>query len=168
MHYNHCQTAISHYQNEFFRRINQPLTTHSRLFRRRRLVPPQSPPTFAVPKRQTDHGAQRNNSFQRNLKGHETPARVSLSIPRYANKLTSKFISRTACKAEKSYRTFATRFNRKRFKLEKCNEKRFKYFRYKLWKLKKIATFALPKGTKRCNWNDNGLKNNPHCYFKWK
>ena len=132
MHHNHCQTTVSNYQNKFFRRINQRLTIHSRLFRGQWLVPPQSPPTFAVPKRQTDYGAQRNSSFQRNLKGHGTPARVGLSILRYANWLTSKFISRTACKAEKSHRTFATRLNRKRFKLEKCSGKRFKYFRYKL------------------------------------
>ena len=58
-----------------------------------------------------------------------------------------KFISRTSCKAEKSHRTFAAHLNRKQEKLSGKEEKILNFSRFKVAKLIKIVTFALPKQT---------------------
>ena len=47
-------TTPNHQSSEFFNRINQPLTTPIHLFHKSPFAAPKSPPTFAVPKRQTD------------------------------------------------------------------------------------------------------------------
>lgn len=141
---NPTQPRHLHLSSKIFLRVNQPLTTHSQVFRKTPLAPPKSPPTFAVPNRQTDYGALGKHP-EKNLERPGTPAVASLSIHcnglQAANgelhsainlerlgtsaagrmsihcassKAARKIFFQTACKAEKSHRTFAPRFNRRR------------------------------------------------------
>ena len=108
--------------NHFFDRINQLLTTPNQLFRKSPLAAPKSPPTFAVPKRQTDQRKSPKHSLRHKIERSGTPAETSLSTLR-SQLQASRFISQIACTSEKNRRTFATRFNRKQPDLENPNEK---------------------------------------------
>ena len=121
-------------------------------------VAPKTSPTFTFPKRQTDCGKTQNESLRVIFERHGTSPQASLSYPGRLAASPGKFIFRTACKAEKSHRTFAARFNRKRPKIENQREKFLKKFRLKFDNLSKIATFALPKRTGRCTRNENGFE----------
>jgi hypothetical protein len=117
-------TTPNHQHNEFFNRINQLLTTPIHLFRKSPLAAPESPPTFAVPKRQTDQRKRQKHPLRQQIEWSGTPTEVSLSYPPQA----PRFISQIACTSEKSHRTFAARFDRKRPELENRNEKNLKIF----------------------------------------
>ncbi|MBF9239681.1 hypothetical protein I2I05_19970 [Hymenobacter sp. BT683] len=93
------------------------------------LAAPKTPLTFAVPKRQTDNGAPRNESLLRNFESVGTPAGCTIVYHLQRLKKASKeFIFRTACKAEKSHRTFAPRFDRKRESLKSDKKSQQKLF----------------------------------------
>ncbi|MDB5270911.1 MAG: hypothetical protein JWP58_3951 [Hymenobacter sp.] len=74
-------TKPNHQSHEFFNRINQPLTTPIHLFRISPLVAPKSPPTFAVPKRQTDQRKRQKHSLRQQIEKPGTPTEVRLSYP---------------------------------------------------------------------------------------
>ena len=74
-------TTPNHQSHEFFNRINQLLTTPIHLFRKSPLAAPESPPTFAVPKRQTDQRKRQKHPLRQQIEKPGTPTEVSLSCP---------------------------------------------------------------------------------------
>jgi hypothetical protein len=81
-----------HPSSKIFLRINQSVTTHPQVFRRTPLAPPKSPPTFAVPNRQTDYGALGKHP-EKNLERSGTPAVESVSIICAGSQAAKKYFS---------------------------------------------------------------------------
>ncbi|WP_426061856.1 hypothetical protein [Hymenobacter sp. B1770] len=118
---------------KIFRRINQRLTTIPEVFLRTPLAAPKTHPTFAVPKRQTDYGAQRSKSLEQNFENVGTPALIAMSITcDLLKKSLRKIYFSNSLQIRKEQPYLCNPLQKEAAKLEKAERKNIKFFRLKL------------------------------------